>query len=294
VADLPGTTRDPLFARFSHEGQEYEVLDTAGMKRLSRIKQDVDFYALVRAQRGLKGSEVALLTIDAEIGVTEQDKRVASRIEDDGRAIVIVINKADLITLQIAEQEEAESAETGVRTRSASAASPFRALTARSEAEISSAEREAPKKGHRMPDDIERGIYGKYIRRALGKLRWAELVYTSAVLRRGADDLLAAASRARANFHRRIDNAALRAVMVEAVTLTPPPVVKNRELRFFDFRQIGNRPPAFLIEVNDKAIMRLAYRRYLENAIRRHFDFAGTHIRVVIYEKRRKRPGKSR
>ena len=77
-------------------------------------------------------------------------------------------------------------------------------------------------------------------------------------------------------------------VLKEAITLSPPPIVKNRELRFFDFRQIGNCPPAFLIEINDRMLIRQAYRRFLENNIRRHFDFTGTHIELVFYEKRKR------
>ena len=68
-----------------------------------------------------------------------------------------------------------------------------------------------------------------------------------------------------------------------------PTCRQNRELRFFDFRQIGNCPPTFLIEVNDKKIMRQAYRRYLHNTIRRHFELGGTHIDVVYYTRQKRR-----
>jgi GTP-binding protein len=78
-------------------------------------------------------------------------------------------------------------------------------------------------------------------------------------------------------------------VLREAITLSPPPLVKNQELRFYDFRQIGNCPPAFLVEVNNKLLMRQAYRRFIERRIRRHFDFIGTHIELVIYEKRKRK-----
>jgi GTP-binding protein len=237
VSDIAGTTRDPLLCRFEHGGQEFTVLDTAGMKRISRLKEDVDYYSLIRAERGLKLSEVALLTIDAAVGVVEQDKRVASKIDEAGRAVVIVVNKADLLE----------------------------------------------------PGPHQRRAYEEYLRGELAKLRWAEVVFTSAVTGNGLDGMLAAAARARANFHRRIDNESLRVVLEEAVTLNPPPVVKNRELRFFDFRQIGNCPPTFLIEVNDKLIMRQAYRRFLYNTIRKHFELAGTHIDIVYYTRRRKR-----
>lgn len=287
VADLPGTTRDPLWASFKMDGQEYELLDTAGMKRISRMKEDVDFYSLVRAQRGLRHSEVALLVLDAQLGVTEQDKRVASRIEEEGRAVVIVINKADLITVvsDLPGRDEATRED-------------------RLEAVMN-----RPDVGRRMPDSAEREMYETYIRAELGRLRWSEVVFVSAYLAGGAadrdrptvkkeaqrlalegmEDLLRASRKAWENFHRRIDNKALQAVLHEAIALSPPPIVKNMELRFNDFRQIGNCPPTFLVECNNKRIIRQAYRRFIERRIRRHFEFTSTHIELVIYERRRRR-----
>jgi len=237
VSELAGTTRDPIWAEFEHDGQRYEVLDTAGIKRISRLKEDVDYYSLIRAEQGLRTGEVALLTLDAAEGIVEQDKRVAAKIAEFARAVVIVVNKSDLL-------EEG---------------------------------------------DAMRRLYESYVRGELGKLGWAEVVFTSAAKSRGLPRLLEAAGRARENFHRRIDNHALRLALEEGIALNPPPVVKNRELRFFDFRQIGNCPPTFLIEVNDKKLMRLSYRRFLYNTIRKHFDFSGTHIEVVYYAKKRKR-----
>jgi GTP-binding protein len=276
VADLPGTTRDPLFATFERDGHMFELLDTAGMKRITRLKEDVDYYSLIRAESSLEGSEVGLLVLDAEVGITEQDKRVASKIEDLRRAIVIVVNKADLIRMP----EETES-ELLLRKYEVEP-------TPRQARQIDRREA-ARRSGKGKVDPGLKEIYLQYVREGLGKLRWAEVVFTSATEGWGIDEMLAAAERARENFHRRIDNKSLQAVLKEAVTLAPPPVVKNRDLRFFDFRQIGNCPPAFLIELNDKLLIRQAYRRYLERQIRRHFDFAGTHIELVIYEKKRKK-----
>ena len=103
------------------------------------------------------------------------------------------------------------------------------------------------------------------------------------------EDLLRASRKAWENFHRRIDNKALQAVLHEAIALAPPPIVKNMELRFFDFRQIGNCPPTFLVECNNKRIIRQAYRRFIERRIRRHFEYTSTHIELVIYERRRRK-----
>ncbi len=235
VSDLAGTTRDPLWAEFTWEGKRYELLDTAGMKRISRLKQDVDYYSLIRAEKSLSTSEVALLTIDTELGVTEQDKRVAAKIAERGRGIVVVVNKADLLP----------------------------------------------------PGEAAQELYKDYVKHELGKLRWAEIVFTSATEHTGLGELLKAVDHARESFHRQIDNKSLRAVLTEAIALNPPPVVKNRELRFTDFKQIANCPPVFLLEVNDKLIIRQAYKRFVENTIRKHFDLTGTHIALLFYVRKR-------
>jgi GTPase len=259
VADLPGTTRDPLLCRFERGGGNYELLDTAGMQRITRLKEDVDYYSLIRAEKSLRHSEVALLTVDASEGVIEQDKRVASKIAEMHRAVVIAVNKTDLLVPP--EDEE----DTPAMVRRGKTRAP-RVLS---------------------PDAAMRQAHLRYVRGELDQLSWAEVVYTSATTGEGLDELLAAASRARENFHCRLDNTALRTVLREAITLNPPPVVKNRELRFYDFRQIGNCPPAFLIEVNDKLTMRGAYLRFLENTMRKHFPLLGTHIELVIYAKKK-------
>lgn len=270
VADLPGTTRDALFGRFERGGQAYELLDTAGMKRISRLKEDVDFYSLVRAEKGLKGSEVALLVLDAEAGITEQDKRVAAKIEELGRAVVIVVNKADLIVLP-------ESEYGHLQPRTPQPVKGGRPKAAR----IDNASLLT-----QVSQDLQ-AAYIDYVRFELGKLGWAHLVFVSALEGWGLDAMLAAAGRARGNHHRRLDNKVLRALLDEAVALNPPPVVKNQVLRILDFRQIGNCPPAFLLEVNHKRAVRQAYERYIVNTLRKHFDFEGAHLRLVVYERRK-------
>ncbi|MDQ3023336.1 MAG: ribosome biogenesis GTPase Der [bacterium] len=286
VNELPGTTRDPLYAAFEHGGQQYELLDTAGLKRVTRLKEDVDFYAMVRAERGLKGGEVALLTVDAEDGILEQDKRVASKIEELGRAVVIVVNKRDLIKLPHTESDELER-----KYGSSGVDDPFKGSGTAASARRNVKKGESLARSSPSPPDRAtlESLYLDYIRDQLGRLRWAEVIFTSATEGSGLPELLAAAARARENFHRRIDNKALQAVLREAIALNPPPIVKNQELRFYDFRQIGNCPPAFLVEVNNKLVMRQAYRRFIERRIRRHFEFAGAHIELVIYEKRKRR-----
>ncbi len=96
ISDMPGTTRDAVDTVIERDGKNYRFIDTAGWRRRSRIKDGVEFYSLVRAWRAIDRSQVVLLVLDASQGVTDQDQRIASRIKEDGRACIVVLNKWDL------------------------------------------------------------------------------------------------------------------------------------------------------------------------------------------------------
>ena len=97
VSELPGTTRDAISGSFSYKDRSFELTDTAGLKKLSRM-DDVDYYSFTRADTATRGGEVCLLVLDAERGIEEMDKRVARRIEEYGRGVVITVNKWDLMS----------------------------------------------------------------------------------------------------------------------------------------------------------------------------------------------------
>jgi len=96
VSDIPGTTRDAIDVAFAREGRRYVFIDTAGMRRKSRIEQPVERYGVIRALRAVDRCDVALVMIDATEGLTEQDKKIAGYVFEAGRAAVIVANKWDL------------------------------------------------------------------------------------------------------------------------------------------------------------------------------------------------------
>ncbi len=97
VSEVAGTTRDALDVLVDHEGRSYRFVDTAGIRRKARIDEDVEYYGFVRAMRAIDTAEVALLVIDATEGVTDQDQRVARFAAERGCALIILLNKWDLI-----------------------------------------------------------------------------------------------------------------------------------------------------------------------------------------------------
>jgi GTP-binding protein len=98
VHDLPGTTRDSIDTVVETEDGPLRFVDTAGMRRRSRIDEPTEYFSLVRALEAVDRADAALLVIDASQGVTHQDQRLAERVDAAGTAVVIVLNKWDLVT----------------------------------------------------------------------------------------------------------------------------------------------------------------------------------------------------
>lgn len=97
VSNVPGTTRDAIDTSFEHEGKNYILIDTAGMRRKGRIEELTERYSVSRSLRAVDRCDVVLMLIDATEGVTEQDKKIAGYAHEAGRAIILVVNKWDLV-----------------------------------------------------------------------------------------------------------------------------------------------------------------------------------------------------
>ena len=112
VSDVAGTTRDAVDTMVEHDGTTYRLIDTAGMRKRTVVTEDLEFYSYRRAERAIERADVALLVIDATIGVTEQDQRIAGMAHNGGTAVVLLLNKWDLIdTAERREELENDLAE---------------------------------------------------------------------------------------------------------------------------------------------------------------------------------------
>lgn len=97
VSDIPGTTRDAIDTLVEWNELKYNLIDTAGLRRKSRVKESIEYYSVLRTIRAVDRADASLMMIDAEEGVTSQDKKIAGYAHDSGKAIVIAVNKWDLI-----------------------------------------------------------------------------------------------------------------------------------------------------------------------------------------------------
>ena len=97
VSPIAGTTRDSIDTPFEKDGDRYMLIDTAGIRRKSKVTEDIERYSVIRAVAAIERSDVALLMIDAVEGITEQDKKIAGVAHEAGKGIIVVVNKWDLI-----------------------------------------------------------------------------------------------------------------------------------------------------------------------------------------------------
>ena len=109
VDETPGTTRDAIDTPFEHRGQKYRFIDTAGLRRRTRITSNIEYYATLRTLRSLERCDVALILLDATEGITHQDITIAAQAKEAMKGVILLINKWDLV------EEDAQIPEEYVR-----------------------------------------------------------------------------------------------------------------------------------------------------------------------------------
>ncbi len=97
VSDVAGTTRDAIDTQITYEDKEYIFIDTAGLRRKNKIKEDIERYSIIRTVAAIERSDVVVLVIDATEGVTEQDAKIAGIAHDRGRGLILAVNKWDAV-----------------------------------------------------------------------------------------------------------------------------------------------------------------------------------------------------
>lgn len=96
VSDVAGTTRDAIDIPYTHDGKPYLLIDTAGLRQRSRMDSSVEVFSAMRSEKAIRRSDISLLVIDIDAGVTQQDRRIAAKIAEERKPCIIVVNKFDL------------------------------------------------------------------------------------------------------------------------------------------------------------------------------------------------------
>ncbi|MDR1776193.1 MAG: ribosome biogenesis GTPase Der [Actinomycetes bacterium] len=245
VSAVAGTTRDAIDTTFTADGRDWLLIDTAGLRRKALIDSDVEYYGFVRAMRAMDRCDVALLVVDSEIGLTDQDQRVANYAIERGCALVVLLNKWDLMR-------------TG-------------AVDAR-DADPEAAERARQLLLDRVADRLDFASFAPVLR-------------ISALTGRGADKILSTAATAYDHHRAELSTAALNRLLTELRDFGHTVSRGARRLRVNYVTQTGTAPPQLTFFCNHPDLADDNFRRYLENRVRERFDLTGTPLRLRFRKK---------
>lgn len=232
VSDVAGTTRDAIDTTVVREGQYYTIVDTAGLRKKSAIDEDVEYYSFVRAMRAIDRAEVVLLVIDGTLGLTDQDQRVASMAAERGCAMVIVLNKWDIV--------EGPEAKAEVRER---------------------------------------------IEDRLMFVGYAPVVAISALSGKNVHRIWKAIDESYANYSKTISTSRLNNWLQDIRDFGHTVSRGKKILKLKYVTQTGTEPPFFTFFCNHPDLVEPSFERYLENRLRKTFDFTGTPIRMKFKKK---------
>ncbi len=266
VSPIPGTTRDAVDEIVQRGDHTYRFIDTAGIRRKGKTKLVAEKLSVVMARKHLEEADIALLIIDAAEGVTALDANIAGYAHESGRSVIIVVNKWDLVAKK-KEDEPVRRATTrhrgGVTYRRGSM---MGRLAARS----------GSGNGHKPAG---RQLYEQELRQELKFLDYAPVVFVSAKAGKNVDKIFELVTQVAAERRKRIPTAAMNR-FVQSIDFDRASVPYSRRVKILYMTQVSTSPPTFVLFTDRSVKLHFSYERFLENQIRRAFNFTGTPIRI--------------
>jgi GTP-binding protein len=257
VTPIPGTTRDAIDVPFEVEAdgirQQYILIDTAGIRKARRVDDSIEYFSVQRSEDSIARSDITVLVIDAEAGITEQDKKIADVIVENRKACIIVVNKWDMFKAEVLQAREDEI---GRRNRKERTEGQPKELTTL-------------------------GEFAEWVQRKLFFLDYAPVIFTSAKSGFHLDRLLEAVRYVAAQLRQKIPTAILNRTIHDAVERRQPISAMGHRLNFFYATQVRQAPPTFLLFVNRDELFSDQYKKHLATELRTAFGYEGCPIVLV-------------
>lgn len=233
VTDIAGTTRDSINIRYNKFGYDFMLVDTAGVRKKSKVTEDLEFYSVMRAIRAIERADVCLLMIDASIGFEAQDQNILNLIRKNKKGLVILVNKWDLIE----------------------------------------------KETNTLKD------YQQTIREKIAPFNDIPILFISTLNKQRIMDVVQVAMQVYENMKQKITTSKLNEFLQEAIEDFPPPTQKGKTIKIKYVTQLPTPTPVFAFFVNLPQYIKEPYKRYLENRLRKTFNFTGVPIVLVFRAK---------
>jgi len=234
VTPVAGTTRDSISTYYNKFGHEFMLVDTAGLRKRAKVKEDLEFYSVMRSVRAIENSDVCIMMVDASIGIEAQDMSIFNLIIKNKKGCVIVVNKWDTI--------EGKDSNT------------MKEMT-------------------------------QVIMQKIAPFNDLPIIFTSVINKQRILDVLDAATKVYENRARKIQTSKLNEAILPEIENYPPPSIKGKYVRIKYITQLPTPSPSFAFFCNLPQYVRDDYKRYLENKLRKHFDFSGAPIQIFLRQK---------
>ncbi|WCO02320.1 ribosome biogenesis GTPase Der [Psychroserpens ponticola] len=233
VTDIAGTTRDSIDTKYNRFGFEFNLVDTAGIRRKSKVREDLEFYSVMRSVRAIEHCDVCLVVLDATRGFDGQVQNIFWLAQRNRKGIVILVNKWDLV----------------------------------------------------VKDTMTMRDFERKIRKEIEPFTDVPIVFISVLNKQRIFKAIETAVEVYNNRTKKIKTSKLNEVLLPIIENYPPPAYKGKFVKIKYIMQLPTPQPQFAFFCNLPQYVRDAYKRYLENQLRDHFDFKGVPISIYMRKK---------
>jgi GTP-binding protein len=233
VTNISGTTRDSIHTRYKSFGFDFILIDTAGIRKKTKVHEDIEYYSVLRSIRTIENADVCIVMIDASEGIQKQDLSIYYIAEKNSKGIVVVVNKWDLVD----------------------------------------------------KDHTTMKAYEAKLREDLAPFNDVPIIFTSVLTKQRIYQAIEAAIRVNENRTKKISTSVMNEVLLPIIHATPPAAVKGKYIKIKYVQQLPTYSPAFAIFCNLPQYVQDSYKRFIENKLRKEFDFEGVPIKVFFRKK---------
>jgi GTP-binding protein len=233
VTPVAGTTRDSIYTRYNSFGFEFMLVDTAGVRKKGKVRENIEFYSVMRSIKAIENSDVCLLMVDATEGFESQDVNIFQLIQRNKKGVVIIVNKWDLVEKETNTHKDFEN----------------------------------------------------MIRNKIAPFNDVPIIFTSVPKKQRIHKALEAATKVYRNKSRTISTSKLNDLLLPVIQKTPPPATKGKYIKIKYITQLKTPFPAFVFFCNLPQYVKDPYKRFIENQLRKNFDFTGVPVQIFFRKK---------
>ena len=234
VTDIAGTTRDSIDTKYNRFGFDFNLVDTAGIRRKSKVKEDLEFYSVMRSVRSIEHADVCLLVVDATRGFDAQVQNIFWLAERNKKGVVILVNKWDLIE----------------------------------------------DKGSNTPKEFE-----AHIRKQIAPFTDVPIVFISSLTKQRLYKAIETAVDVYKNRSKKIKTSVMNEIMLPIVEHNSPPAYKGKYVKIKYCMQLPTPQPQFVFFCNLPQYIRDPYKRFIENQLRKEFNYNGVPVDIYFRKK---------